>query len=184
MARKGKKPQPASAPAEDLEHEIAAIVAMNVYQLRDLWREQERSESPSGLTKDLLARALTYRLQERAFGGVSASTSRLLRSFEKQDPERLRHIKIGSVLVREHEGERHEVIAVPGGFLWQGRTYESLSVIANKITGTRWNGPRFFGLRDKRQTEQLPADHSSSDPETARRQRGRRSSINARQVPR
>ena len=75
------------------------------------------------------------------------------------------------MLIREHEGKRHEVIAVPGGFLWQGRTYESLSVIANKITGTRWNGPRFFGLRDRGQTEEQPAD-PSSDPETAQRQPG------------
>ena len=161
MARKGKKPRPASAPAEDVEAQIAAIGAMNVYELRALWREQERSEPPAGLTKDLLARALTYRLQERAFGGIGASTARLLRCFEKPDAERLRRIKIGSVLVREHEGERHEVIAVPGGFLWEGRTYESLSVIANKITGTRWNGPRFFGLRDRGQAEEQPAGGSS-----------------------
>jgi hypothetical protein len=123
------------------------LPAMNVYQLRALWREQEQSGPPVGLTTNLLARALTYRLQERAFGGVSPSTERLLRSFEKQDPERLRHIKIGSMLIREHEGKRHEVIAVPGGFLSEGRSYESRSIIANKIAGTRWNGPRFFGLR-------------------------------------
>ena len=129
---------------------------MNVYELRALWRKQRGIDPPAGLTKDLIARALTYRLQERAFGGLSASTGRILRSFEKQDSERLRHIMIGSVLVREHEGKRHEVIAVPGGFLWEGHTYDSLSVIANEITGTRWNGPRFFGLRDKRQTEQRP----------------------------
>ena len=109
------------------------------------------------------------------------ATERLLRSFEKQDPERLRHIKIGSVLIREHEGKRHEVIAVPGGFLWEGRSYESRSIIANKIAGTRWNGPRFFGLRDKRQPEEQPADGSSSLPEMARRQPGpRSSSVNAR----
>ena len=150
MARKGNKPQPASAPAEDVEHEIAAIAAMDVYHLRELWREQEQSEPPAGLTKDLLARVLTYRLQERAFGGVSASTSRLLRSFDKQDTERLRHIKIGSVLIREHEGERHEVIAVPGGFLWQGRTYESLSSDRQQDHGDALERPTL--LRVARQT--------------------------------
>lgn len=166
---------------EAIDAQIAAIAAMNVYQLRALWREQEQSGPPVGLTTNLLARALTYRLQERAFGGVSPSTERLLRSFEKQDPERLRHIKISSVLIREHEGKRHEVIAVPGGFLWEGRSYESRSIIANKIAGTRWNGPRFFGLRDKRQPEEQPADGSSSLPEMARRQPGpRSSSVNAR----
>src|SRR5947209_18650197 len=100
---------------------------MDVYELRALWRNNEGSDPPAGLTKDLLARALTYRLQEQAFGGLSASTRRILRAFGNHDAERLRHIKIGSVLVREHAGKIHEVIAVPGGFLWQGETYQSLS---------------------------------------------------------
>jgi hypothetical protein len=179
MAQRGRKAQPASAPAEEIEAKVAAIGAMDVYELRALWRKQEGTKPPAGLTKDLLARALTYRLQEQAFGGLSASTRRILRSFEKQDSERARHIMIGSVLVREHEGKRHEVIAVPGGFLWEGHTYHSLSVIAHKITGTRWNGPRFFGLREKRQAEESP-DDALSAAEGARRQPGRRSSVNAR----
>jgi Protein of unknown function (DUF2924) len=58
--------------------------------------------------------------------------------------------------VREHQGVVHEVLAVPGGFCWQGKTYDSLSNVAKKITGTSWNGPRFFGLRSKR-------DHQTSD---------------------
>jgi ribosomal protein L18E len=173
--------QPANAPAEEIEVKIAAIGAMDVYELRALWRNNEGSDPPAGLTKDLLARALTYRLQEQAFGGLSASTRRILRFFEKQDSERARHIMIGSVLVREHQGKRHEVIAVPGGFLWDGRTYHSLSVIAHKITGTRWNGPRFFGLREKRQAEESP-NEALCAPEGARRQPGRRSSVNARRL--
>src|SRR3954453_14739484 len=118
MALRGKKPQSAIATAEAIEADIAAIGAMNVYQLKAIWRRQEGSDPPAGLTKDLLARALTYRLQEQAFGGLSASIGRILRSYGKQDSERPRHIKIGSVLVREHEGRRHDVIAVPTGFLW------------------------------------------------------------------
>ena len=86
---------------------------------------------------------------------------------------------MGSVLVREHGGKRHEVIAVPGGFLWEGHTYHSLSVIAHKITGTRWNGPRFFGLRGKPQAEEEP-DEALCGAEGSRRQPGRRSSVNAR----
>jgi hypothetical protein len=180
MAQRGKKSQPASAPAEDIEAEVAAIGAMDVYELRALWRKQEGTDPSVGLTKDLLARALTYRLQEQAFGGLSASIRRILRSYGKQDSERPRHIKIGSVLVREHEGRRHEVIAVPTGFLWEGHTYQSLSVIAHKITGTRWNGPRFFGLREKQQAEERRSDEMSCVAEPLRRQRGRRSSVNAR----
>jgi hypothetical protein len=174
MARKSNKSQPASLPAGALDSEIAAIAAMNIDQLRALWREQHRSDPPAGLTKDLLARALTYELQERVLGGLSASTVRLFRSLRTQDPEKQRHIKIGSALIREHEGKRHEVIVIPGGFLWEGRTYESLSVIAKRITGTSWNGPRFFGLREGRQAD-------SSSVEAARPgsgRPGRRSSIN------
>ena len=66
------------------------------------------------------------------------------------DSRPLQRIKVGSVLVREHEGKLHEAYVVPDGFSWQGKTYASLSTIARKITGTKWNGPRFFGLRDNR----------------------------------
>ena len=118
------KPRPASSPADDLDSRIAAIAAMNIDQLRALWRAEHRCDPPAGLTKDLLARALTYGLQERAFGGLSASTARVLRSLGKPGPERQRHIKVGSLLIREHEGKRHEVVVIPGGFLWEGRTYE------------------------------------------------------------
>jgi hypothetical protein len=59
----------------------------------------------------------------------------------------MRHLKVGSVIVREHLGKVHEVLVVPSGFCCQGQIYSSLSTIAGKITGTRWNGPRFFGLR-------------------------------------
>lgn len=63
--------------------------------------------------------------------------------------EPVRHLKIGSVIVREYEGKLHEVKVASGGFSWPGQTYSSLSTIARKITGTSWNGPRFFGLRGK-----------------------------------
>ena len=56
-------------------------------------------------------------------------------------------MKVGSVIVREYQGKLHEVLVVPGGFCWQGEVFASLSTIARKITGTSWNGPRFFGLR-------------------------------------
>jgi hypothetical protein len=67
--------------------------------------------------------------------------------------EPLRHLKVGTVMVREHQGVTHEVIVVPGGFSWKHKTYPSLSAIAKGITGTSWNGPRFFGLRGKTEAE-------------------------------
>ena len=142
--------QPASALAESLDAELARIGEMNTEQLRGCWRETFASDPPAAFSKDLMARAICYRLQEEAFGGLSASTARLLRSLVKPGVEPPRQVKAGSVIVREHQGVVHEVLVVPGGFSWQGKTYDSLSTIAKTITGTSWNGPRFFGLRSKR----------------------------------
>jgi Protein of unknown function (DUF2924) len=142
--------QPAFAPAEPLDAVLARISEMNIEQLRGCWRETTASDPPAAFSKDLLARALCCRLQEQAFGGLSGSTTRLLRSLVKPGVEPPRHVKVGSVLIREHQGVVHQVLVVPGGFCWQGKTYDSLSTIAKKITGTSWNGPRFFGLRSKK----------------------------------
>ena len=145
--------QPASAPAESLDAELARIGEMNMEQLRGCWRETFASDPPAAFSKDLMARAICYRLQEKTFGGLSAPTARLLRSLVKPRAEVPRQVKAGSVIIREHQGVVHEVLVVPGGFCWQGKTYDSLSTIAKTITGTSWNGPRFFGLRSKRDRE-------------------------------
>jgi hypothetical protein len=138
--------QPAKAPAGiDLEAGLARIAAMNIKELRSLWREREGREAPSGFSKDLIARALAYAVQEEQLGGLSPELKKLLANPDAEPPRR---IKAGSVIVREYAGARHEVFVVEDGFSWQGRTYPSLSAIAKEITGTRWNGPRFFGLRD------------------------------------
>ena len=153
MARSVGNAQPTRKPAESVEEQIARIAAMSIGELRATWREVYGSEPPSAFSKDLLARALAYRLQEQAYGGLSAATTRLLRSLAKPGAEPPRRVKIGSVIVREHKGVLHEVMVVPGGFCWRGETYDSLSTIARKITGVSWNGPRFFGLRARKDTE-------------------------------
>jgi hypothetical protein len=138
------KKQPAKKPAAiDLEAELARIAAMNIGELRGLWREREGREAPKGFSKDLIARALAYAIQEEQLGGLSPELKKLLTNPDAEPPRR---IKAGSVIVREYAGARHEVFVVEGGFSWQGRTYPSLSAIAKEITGTRWNGWRFFGL--------------------------------------
>ena len=71
----------------------------------------------------------------------------LTQAFER----RRRNLSPGTVLTREWEGQHHRVMVLDGGFAWEGRTYRSLSEIAKAMTGTKWNGPRFFGLRDKKQ---------------------------------
>ena len=146
--------QPASAPAEPLDAALARISEMTVEQVRACWRKRFASDPPAAFSKDLLARALCHRLQEQAFGGLSVLTSRLLHSLGKSGAEPPRQVKVGSVIIREHQGLVHEVLVVPGGFCWQGKTYDSLSTIAKTITGTAWNGPRFFGLRSRRMYDQ------------------------------
>ncbi len=146
--------QPAFALAESPDAALARIGEMNIEQLRGCWRETILSDPPAAFSKDLLARAICYRLQEQAFGGLSASTGRLLGSLVKPGIEPLRQVKVGSVVIREHQGVVHEVLVVPGGFCWRGKTYDSLSTIAKTITGTSWNGPRFFGLRSKKVPDQ------------------------------
>jgi hypothetical protein len=137
--------QPASAPAEPLDAALARISEMNIEQLRVCWRETFASNPPPAFSKDLLERTLCYRLQELTLSGLSGSTGRVLRALVKPGAEPPRQVKVGSVLIREHQGLLHEVLVVPGGFCWQGKTYDSLSTIAKTITGTGWNGPGSSG---------------------------------------
>jgi hypothetical protein len=116
MPRAMRTPRPARQPAESVGERVARIGAMSIGELRGLWKESSGSEPPASFSKDLLARALAYRLQEQAYGGLSAATTRLLRSLAKPGAEPPRRVKIGSVIVREHKGVLHEVIVVPGGF--------------------------------------------------------------------
>jgi hypothetical protein len=138
-------------------------LVMNIDQLRALWRERRGKEAPIALSKDLIARALAYWAQEERLGGLSPRLLRLLASVSRTGSHR-RHLKVGSVIVREYQGRLHEVTVVPGGFSWQGQVYSSLSTVAQKITGTNWNGPRFFGLRPI-----APSDTPSSPGRIARR---------------
>ena len=166
--------------AADLEQDIARIGAMNVDALRAEWRRVFGSDPPPAFSKDLLARVIAYRLQEQTLGGLSPSAARLLRTLAKPSVESPRQVKVGSIFVREHKGIIHEVLVVPGGFCWQGKTYDSLSTIAKKITGVTWNGPRFFGLRSKKPgaDDTAPAPRASvASAADGRRRRGRRSSL-------
>jgi hypothetical protein len=102
-----------------------------------------QKNAPRALSRDLLARMLAHRLQEQRLGKLSLELRKLLDRLAKGGGEPLRHLKVGTVMVREHQGVLHEVMVVPGGFSWRETTYASLSAIAQAITGR----PRFFGLR-------------------------------------
>jgi hypothetical protein len=146
-ARK-KAIQPASA--TEIAAEIERLSDLSLKDLRAAWAAEFHREPPKGLWRDLLLRSLAWRLQERAFGGHDKATLKLLQAQgqKRGGDERCRRLKAGTVLIRDFGGSRHTVTIVPDGFIWQEKTYTSLSAIARIITGTNWNGPRFFGLRE------------------------------------
>jgi Protein of unknown function (DUF2924) len=137
-----------------VEAELDRLPTMPIADLRKRYRELFRTEPPKAFGPDLLRRSIAHRIQEKAYGGLSAPTSRLLdqlvRAAMAKPNGRLelpRRIKPGSELVRTWKGRRYRVMVMAEGFAHDGKTYASLSEIASAITGTRWNGPRFFGLR-------------------------------------
>jgi Protein of unknown function (DUF2924) len=158
-----------------IEAEVNQTRCLGIDALRQRWRMTFGGIPPKGLTKDILGRMIAYRIQEEAFGGLDRDNIKLLdRLAQGQKPSELdRRLKPGTVLVREYEGARHAVTVIADGFLWQEKTYSSLSTIANLITGTKWNGPRFFGLRVRGapQAEQAQAQPLPASPDPPRRGR-------------
>lgn len=137
-----------------VEVELARLPTTPIANLRMRYRELFRSDPPKAFGPDLLRRSIAHRIQERAYGGLSKDSSRILRQLIKaarSKPngklELPRRIKAGSELVRTWRGTTYRVKVTTEGFAFGGETYTNLSEIACKITGTRWNGPRFFGLR-------------------------------------
>jgi|SRR5215213_5122135 len=172
-----------------IEAEIDRIRSLGIDALRRRWRLTFGASPPKALSKEIMGRMIAYRIQEEAFGGLDRETIKLLdRLARGEKPSELnRRLKAGTVLIREYQGERHTVTVVPDGFLWREATYSSLSTIAKTITGTAWNGPRFFGLRVPgepiaEEPAKLPAQpsgkpsrrgrHSVRVSETASRRRG------------
>src|SRR5436190_21657492 len=129
-----------------IEADIAHLRSLALDALRRRWRVTFGRTPPAGLSKDLLRRMIACRLQERAFGGLDRESLTFLDGLARQGGSRRRHLKPGTVLVRDYQGQRHTVTASLDGFDWQGTTYSSLSAIARAITGTAWSGPRFFAL--------------------------------------
>ncbi len=137
-----------------VEAEVERLRTLRIVELRALWRAKFKSHPPKAFGPDLLRRSIAYKIQEDAYGGLDRATARLLRQlmaqYAKTKGGRLalpRRIKPGSILIREWKGQSHRVTVMEDGFAYQGNPYESLSEIARLITGTRWNGPKFFGLR-------------------------------------
>ena len=141
--------------------QIAELETLSFPELKARWRELFDTEPPS-YNRSHIVKRLAYRIQELACGGLNEATRDHLREHlkredldtETQSAARMARRQrkngvpvIGTRIVRDWHGERHEVTVVEGGFEYEGRRYRSLSAIARAITGTRWNGPAFFGLR-------------------------------------
>ncbi len=136
--------------AETLEAELERIAALGLDDLRSLWLRMTQKSARRVFSRDLLERMIAYRVQEQQLGKLGREMRQCLDRLAKCSGEPVRHLKVGTVMVREHKGTLHEVMVVPSGFSWRDKTYPSLSAIALAITGTSWNGPRFFGLRGEK----------------------------------
>jgi hypothetical protein len=156
---------PAPPDRKTLDAEIARLRDLGIIELRRRWQTVFRRQAPHHLPRHLLFRVLAYRLQSEQLGDLDADTVRLLD--RSGSPERVGQLAVkgdpghgevrpGTVLGREWNGQMHRVTVLVDGFAWNGKTYPSLSKVAFTITGTRWNGPKFFGMRDKRRKETAP----------------------------
>ncbi len=142
--------------AIDVAKALVRLSEVTIFELRGEWRRLHRMPPPMRLSRDLLIRAITYKLQERVYGGLSMATLRKLaqagadpsgRGATKPAPPI--SLRPGTRLVREWRGVTHTALIHADGIEWRGQRYRSLSVVARKITGARWSGPRFFGLRQR-----------------------------------
>jgi hypothetical protein len=156
---------PAEPDRKTLDVEIARLRDFDIAALRKHWHTLLRQQAPVHLPRHLLFRVLAYRLQADQLGDLDSESRRLLDSSESPEQAGQRAVELGrrtvelrpgTVLGREWNGRVHRVAVQAQGFAWNGKTYPSLSNVALAITGTRWNGPRFFGLRDKAPIEARP----------------------------
>jgi hypothetical protein len=137
--------------------EVERLRTLGKDDLRARWSTLFGKTSPPALTKDLLGRMIAWRIQEKFYGGHDKATLRVLDGLARgkvAKPDTEPQLRPGTVLMREHGGVRCTVTVTADGFVWRDRTYPSLSAVARAITGTSWNGRRFFGLRMKRNGDQ------------------------------
>ena len=135
--------------------ELARLLQMDRKQLLIKWQAELRQPPPAHLRRQILLPLLAYKLQEQAYGGLKLEVKRQLRQLAgrlessrgKAQMARLTRLKPGTRLVRTWKGEAHHVTVAEQGFEYKDQRYKSLSEIARLITGTRWSGPLFFGLK-------------------------------------
>ena len=151
--------------AETIPQRLAFLKSSSIAELKQQWRELYGSEPPHRISRELLTRAVAYRIQEQVYGGIKPSIRRLLirlagdaRAGRPLKPEPAAAAPAGTVLMREWHGVTHEVGVLDRGVLYKRKRYRSLTEVAKLITGAHWNGPQFFGLRSRQKQE---ASHGS-----------------------
>jgi Protein of unknown function (DUF2924) len=157
---------PAIPDRELLDNEIARLRGLDIGELRARWHTLFRRRAPPHLPRHLLFRILAYRLQADRLGELDTDSRRLLDRIGSGPVERIdrlaadlnrsrTELRPGTLLTREWDGHLQRVMVLADGFAWNGKTYPSLSKVAFAMTGTRWSGPRFFGL-DQPRSERRP----------------------------
>jgi hypothetical protein len=161
MGRRSVTIGSAPEPARSIRDEVNALPDLDINMLRQKWRGIMGKTAPPHIGKPLMVRILAYRIQANAYGDlpreVAAFLDRLGAGTPGQDNRAPlpilrvtpRSLSPGTMLTREWNGRTERVMVLADGFAWNGRTYDSLSKVARAITGTRWSGPAFFGLRSK-----------------------------------
>ena len=149
--------------AIDIAKALVRLSELTIFELRGEWRRLHRMPPPMRLSRDLLVRGITYKLQERAYGGLSMATARKLEQAAAGPPSHgAAKPRTADLLEARHAARArmarvtHTVLIHTDGIEWCGQRYRSLSVVARRITSARWSGPRFFGLR------QRPRDSTST----------------------
>jgi hypothetical protein len=144
-----------------VEDEIAHLRGLDLRGLRARWQSVLQSKAPDHLPRHLLFAIIAYRIQADRFGELDYDTRQLLDRTDAKETgsamsarlvsfdQKRTELTPGTVLVREWDRQSQRVMVMSDGFAWNGQTYDSLSKVAFAITGTNWNGPRFFGLRGK-----------------------------------
>jgi len=150
----GRYVQYSASKIDDVELKIERLRTLDIFALRDRWKQLYGHAAPHYMRHEFLLRAVAYQIQVEMFGGLSAQTKRRLRQIadelrkgKESDLFTSPKIKPGTKLIRSWKDETHIVTALEIGFEWKRKRFNSLSEIARKITGTRWNGLLFFGVK-------------------------------------
>ena len=131
-----------------VEQKVEALRYLGLDELRNIWRA-DFGPPPPARSPEMVRLMLAWRIQAAAYGGLDADTKRLLRQVSAPQAEGL-SLGVGTKFQRTWNGQEVDVVVTDKGFLYDGKHYRSLSAAATAIAGVRWNGPRFFGLRDSK----------------------------------